>query len=327
MSDVLERCEVCHAMFDEEDLFCANCGTEVPDRAQVEDLPQAESSALVSTNNFECRGCGASMSYDASAQTLRCPFCGSEQLDERQDVKTISPQRVLPFAIHRDRAMTTLRGWLQAGFWRPGDLSSTAIVTKMAAVYVPYWVFSARIAAYWTADSSQTPMGARGNWFPLAGHHQGTYHGLLVGASGALTPAETSALCPFDLAAGVPPDQVDLKNAVFEPFRVQRKYARPLARHGFEELVRTDCAQYVSGQYRNLKVNLRLSNLTSQAVLVPVWIMAYRYQDQVYRFLINGQTGKATGAAPTSWRKVLAAVAVGIVLVVIAALVVGALAR
>ena len=36
----------------------------------------------LSTCNFTCRGCGASMSYDASAQTLRCPFCGSEQLDK-----------------------------------------------------------------------------------------------------------------------------------------------------------------------------------------------------------------------------------------------------
>ena len=145
MSDVLDRCSICQAMLDEEDLFCPNCGTEVPDRAQpVEGSPGTANSTLVSTHNFECQGCGASMSYDASAQTLRCPFCGSEKLDERQDFKTIAPQRVVPFTINRDAAMTSLRGWLRQGFWRPSDLSDAAIVTKMTPVFVPYWVFSAR---------------------------------------------------------------------------------------------------------------------------------------------------------------------------------------
>ncbi|HND56322.1 MAG TPA: zinc ribbon domain-containing protein, partial [Pirellulaceae bacterium] len=69
---------------------------------------------------------------------------------------------------------------------------------------------------------------------------------------------------------------------------------------------------------RNLKVNMLLDGLTSEPVLLPVWVMAYRYQDNVYRFLINGQTGHAIGTAPTSWRKMLAVVG-GIVLAFAAA--------
>lgn len=318
MSELSERCTVCQALLDEEDLFCANCGTEVPDRAHLADnSPGQASGALVSTHNFECQGCGASMSYDASAQTLRCPFCGSEKLDERKDAKTIAPNYVVPFDFNRDQAMASLRGWLTKGFWRPGDLSTAAIVTKMTAVFVPYWVFSARVAAYWTADSSQTPPGASGDWYPLSGRHQGEYQGLLVGASGALAPAETSAICPFDLRKGVAPDQVDLENVVFEQFRVQRKYARPLAGQGFENLVRQDCSRYVPGKCRNLKVNVQLEGLTSEAVLLPVWIMAYRYRDQLFRFLLNGQTGKATGQAPTSWKKILAVLGIVILAVII----------
>ena len=157
MPDVLERCQICRAILDEEDLFCPNCGTEAPLRGKSPHEP----TTFVSTFNFECRGCGASMSYDASAQALRCPFCGSEQLEERQDAKTIAPNKVVPFVLSRDVAVSTLRNWLKQGFWRPGDLSDAAIVTKMTAVYVPYWVFSAHTFTYWTADSSQTPAGAR----------------------------------------------------------------------------------------------------------------------------------------------------------------------
>jgi len=38
--------------------------------------------------------------------------------------------------------------------------------------------------------------------------------------------------------------------------------------------------------------------------------MAYRYRDQLYRFLVNGQTGRVTGQAPVSWKKVFAVSAV-----------------
>ncbi|MCA9154636.1 MAG: hypothetical protein R3C99_14565 [Pirellulaceae bacterium] len=312
MSEPLRRCSICQALIDEEDLFCANCGTEAPHAPH--DSPA--DSALVSTHNFTCQGCGASMSYDASAQSLRCPFCGSTHLDEQPDAKSLSPQQVVPFAIEREQALAAMRKWLGQGFWRPGDLASAAEVAKMTAVYVPYWVFSARTFTYWTADSDSVPFGASGDWVPVSGQHAGEYSGLLVGASSALSPRETAELCPFDLSVAVSPNHVDLENMVVEQFRVQRKYARPLAQQAIEQREAAACEQYVSGRCRNVRVNVRLQGLTSVPVLLPVWVMAYQYRGNLFRFLINGQTGKATGQAPFSWRKLIAVIA-GIFLILV----------
>lgn len=250
------------------------------------------------------------MSYDASAQTLRCPFCGSERLSAQRDTRTLRPQIVVPFVIDQTQANRLLQKWLGSSWWRPADLASSAVVTKMAAVFVPYWVFRARTFTYWNADSSDVPPGARGDWRPVHGEHQSEYDGILIGASATLTPEETAALQPFDLATGVPPEQVDLDHMLYEPFTVQRKYARPLAHHAIEQLEAAACCQYVPGQVRNMKVNVRVEELYGEPVLLPVWTMAYRYRNQVYRFLINGQTGRATGEAPLDWKKmVLVAIA------------------
>jgi predicted RNA-binding Zn-ribbon protein involved in translation (DUF1610 family) len=311
MTTTLHKCTICGAILDEEDLFCANCGTEAP--APEGQKPQPGS--VLATHNFLCDGCGAGMSYDASAQTLRCPFCGGEKLTEVKDAKTLSPQRIVPMKVTRDQALACMHKWLPSSFWRPSDLAQQAVIEKMTPLYVPYWVFSAHTYTYWTADTSQTPMGARASWYPVSGEHRGEYRGLLIGASGSLTPSETTTLCPFDLSEGVPPERVDLTNVVYEPFQVQRKYARPLAQRGFEELIGRDCKQYVPGNCRNMKVNVRAENLHGEPVLLPVYIMAYRYKGHVYRFLVNGQTGRCTGTAPTSYLKI-AAVA-GIVLAAI----------
>ena len=175
MAEVLEKCEVCGALLDEEDLFCANCGAEAPHRET-----SAPQTTLTSTHNFICSGCGASMSYDASAQTLRCPFCGSETLEEQKDVKVLAPQSVVPFVVDNSTAQTIMRQWLGSSFWRPGDLARTAAVEKMQAVYVPYWVFRAHTHTFWVADSNAVPSGAFGNWRPVSGEHQADYDGVLV---------------------------------------------------------------------------------------------------------------------------------------------------
>ena len=223
-------------------------------------------------------------------------------------------------------SLHALRKWLGKGFWRPSDLSERAAVTKITAVYVPYWVFTARTFTNWTADSSQTPFGARGDWIPMSGQHHGHYSGVLIGASSVLTPAETSAICPFDIAAGIAPDGADMQNVIIEQFRVQRKYARPMAKRGLESFERNACQQYVPGRCRNLQVNVRLEGLASEPVMLPVWVMAYRYKEQVFRFLLNGQSGRATGRAPTSWKKILIAALIAIFIAFVLMLLAGGVA-
>jgi DNA-directed RNA polymerase subunit RPC12/RpoP len=326
MSDQQLRCAICQSMVDEEDLFCANCGAEVPPPAGG--LARTAPGARLATYNFECTGCGASMSYDTRAGGLRCPFCASEQLVAKPDAKILAPERVVPFNTSHEQALVAMRGWLGRGFFRPGDLVAQAAVVRMQPVYVPYWVFAAETQTHWTADSSQTPAGARASWYPLAGEHQGQYENLLIGASGALTPGETHALCPFDLAAGVAPEQVDLDNVTVEQFSVPRKYARPLARSGIESLEAQACAaRYVPGSARNVHVNVRITALTSTPVLLPMWIMAYRYRERVFRLLVNGQTGKVTGQAPRSWWKLLLIPAAALAVLLTALMCAGLLGR
>lgn len=321
MSDLLEKCTVCDGLIDEEDLFCANCGAEAP---------HPEVRALVTeitTHVFKCQGCGASMSYDAKAQALRCPFCGSEDLQQEQDQRSISPRYVIPARLTQEAAMAALRNWLGSSFWRPSDLVATAVVQNMRLVYLPFWVFKAKTYTYWTADSSSTPAGARGDWYPLSGSHRSTYEGLLVGASSVLTTGEIRGIEPYDFLQSVVADQFDLNSVLYEQFRVPRKYARPYARSGFQQLESQACQQYVPGRCRNMKVNIRFESMSSEPVLLPCWIMAYTYRGEVFRFLLNAQTGKSTGTAPVSYWKIVGAILLAMLIVIFLMVVFGAMNR
>jgi hypothetical protein len=293
------RCTLCRNVVDPEDLFCATCGREVAsgDRA----APVLEQGLL----GFDCRGCGASMTYDARAQALRCAFCGSTDL-ARQPGTTgrEAPTRRVPFVLAVDAAHAAFTAWIGRGFWRPRALAKEAHVTALQAVYVPCWVFAARTDTHWVADSNQTPAFARADWCPVGGHSEGEVEGVLVLASGVLTSREVDGLVPFDLGSAVPYRREDVGVSAVEDVGLSRRGARPLARSAIDDLERARCAAFVPGRSRNVHVNVLVTDMTGEPVLLPVYVAAYRWRERSFRFLVNGQTGHVIGRAPLSRTKV-----------------------
>lgn len=311
---------------DEEDLFCANCGTENPYGGCDEDAELVSKTGLsqqASVHAFGCENCGASMSYDASAQSLRCPFCGSLSMTARPNARTLKPEGIVPFEVERQEIESTLKKWLSQGFWRPSDTVQASVLSEVTPVYVPFWIFSATTKTNWCADTSPPPVAARGSWYPMSGSQANRYSGVLIAASGILSQSEIQGVGKFNLQAAKPPDAIDLTNIIVEEFRLPRKDARPLARAAFERLEMAASQQYVPNRVRNLQVNVTLGDMRSEPMLLPVWITVYHYNKQPYRVLINGQTGECYGNAPISYTKIsLAFAALFLIILFIIAIVV-----
>ena len=69
--------------------------------------------------------------------------------------------------------------------------------------------------------------------------------------------------------------------------------------------IRAACSREVPGDtQRNLQVQTAFDAVAYKNALLPIWIAAYEYRSQPYRFLVNGVTGQCTGTAPYSWIKV-----------------------
>jgi LSD1 subclass zinc finger protein len=312
MSVATERCIACNSMVDVEDLFCPTCGREAP-----EPTGRALGRLSLGVKNFECRNCGATMSYDAGARDLKCPFCASVDLVDDGTKGILAPDCVLPFALDVRDAEKCLRDWLGSSVWHPGDLKSGAKIAELRRVYVPFWVVATDYSTRWTADTSDVAPGSRASWAPIRGEHEGHYDDLWVPASEAIPLDELDAIQPFDIEAGVPPDKAELEHATIEQFARTRRQARPLVQRRVEELEVWASARRVPGQARNVRVNVVLSNTSSRAALAPVYMLAYRYRDTSYRFLVNGQTGRSAGTSPVSAPRVAGAVAAVIAIIVL----------
>ena len=95
---------------------------------------------------------------------------------------------------------------------------------------------------------------------------------------------------------------------------------------GFEEAktvmeaqIREDIRRDIGGDAQRIdQMTVRIDDVTFKHILLPIWVAAYKYRGQSYRFVVNGQTGRVQGERPWSWIKVTLAVLAALVIIALA---------
>lgn len=314
------RCDSCGALRDAADNNAA-----IVEHDLREGLAKKSRGRLgAGAREVTCGECGAVVELPDGVAATRCSFCDSPQVapvDARQD--HLQPESLVPFSVGREPSLAAFKGWLAKRWFNPSDLTAKASVSELRGVYVPYWSFSTEVTSRWTADAGyhyhetetftdgqgqrQERSVQRTRWEPASGWRSDRHDDHLVCASKGLPEHLGRFAADFDLAAGLAAFSTDyLQGFAAETYAVELHAAWTRAQRELESVQESRCRQDVPGDtQRDLRCNHRFADTRFKHVLLPVWIAAFRYQDKVYRFLVNGQTGRVAGDAPRSWLKIL----------------------
>lgn len=312
-------CRSCKSPVEEDDLRCSICGcvTARPSVARARPVARI----------LRCRGCGAAVEYSAEAGAPRCAFCRDVLVVETPRDPVEQAELVVPFAVPPAVAASSLRAWLSTlGFFRPSDLARTASVEGLVAIAWCGWLVDGDAHVSWTADSDAGS--GRSEWAPHAGERPMPFRRMVVPASRGLRESECTRLVPsYDLAALLPTASQPGALGIVEQFDVQRSVARRVVVGALEREAKRCIASdgTVPGtRVRNVHVSVLLSSFRTHRVALPAYVLAYRYEDRVYRAIVHGQDARLTfGDAPYSIAKialvvVLVIAAVAIVILAIA---------
>jgi DNA-directed RNA polymerase subunit RPC12/RpoP len=292
---------------------------------------------------IQCKDCGATVNVGEGERTTACAFCGSKQvLNQATNESAIRPESMVPFAISKQDANKRFADWLGSLWFRPNDLKKIAKVQEMGGVYVPFWVFASNVFSQWTAERgwyyyvdetystvengqrvTRTRRVQHTRWEPAFGQRSDRYEDILVCAGRGLPQDLVDKLSSFNCKQLVPYAPSYLAGWRAESYSLDLMPGWSEGQNKIATQQNGRCSRDIGGDtHRNLSVANQFSNTTFKHVLLPIWIAAYRYNNKVFRFLVNGQSGEVVGKAPWSfWKIALLCLALAIVIGVVVAIV------
>ncbi len=351
-------CEGCGADFEfnigVQSLRCPYCGhvkqiafdddaaiAEQDFRAAIERVAEKRSDGAAASAGFRevaCADCGATVRFSGTLTSQTCAYCGSPlQLADVHDAPDRIPvDGVLPFAVNRAQAGVNLRAWVASRWFAPSDFKARGVRGDFSGVYTPFWTSDTltftryrgeRGEHYWVTvgTGKNKRRERRTRWYPAHGQFQRFFDDVLVIAATGLPAQRLDALEPWPLQQCVPFRQELLAGFLARTYDVDLDDGFLQARTRIAQALDLDVRGRIGGDTQRVhSIDTRYDAITFKHLLLPVWMLAYRYGDKSYQVVVNAATGEVQGDRPYSWVKialaVLAAVAVGGVIALIASL-------
>ena len=290
----------------------------------------------IKRHEIACRACGAKILFEPLHRTVRCPYCDSPSVIDRPATPDRpDPAFVVGFSVDRNKATHQMRRFIaRKKLAPPGLRGKTA--ERVSGVYLPTYLYSAVASSsfhatigedYYVTEVSRDSKGRtsvkrkrKTEYYQLRGPHRSYVGDVVVTASRGIPNDEVEGVEPFDLGGLRRFSSSMVSGWISEEPSMTRTECLQLARRESTGKIRGIVRRFMPGDScRGIESQTALSEEAIDLVLLPVWVFAMRYREDrpPIRLLVNGQTGKAWGKVPVSWKKVgiIAGVVLGLIAV------------
>lgn len=286
----------------------------------------------------KCGNCGASTTLKPNVISDACPFCASPLVVSGGTAHSIiKPKYLLPFKVDQKPAFEQFKKWVNGLWFAPNDLKQYVDnAEKLNGMYIPYWTYDANTISdysgergdnYVTTETytaiengksvTRTRSVTRIRWSYRTGTVYNNFDDVLVLASNSLPEEYTQALEPWDLESLTGFSEKFLSGFRTESYQVDVKTGFEKSKVIMSDEIRSTICQDIGGDHQRINtVQTTYNDITFKHILLPIWISAYRYNEKVYRFMINGRTGEVQGERPYSTVKIVLTVLASIVVLV-----------
>lgn len=268
-------------------------------------------------SEVRCEGCGANVAFQGTLTSTDCAFCGAPvQRDKVHDAEDRVPvDGVLPFRVEGSKAKAELRAWVQSRWFAPNEFKRRGIDGRFAGVYVPYWTFDALTFNRYTGQRGEhyyVTVGSgkhqrterRTRWYPASGSFDLPFDDVLVVGATNLPRDLLAKLEPWPVKDCRPFDPQILAGFLAQTYDVELPQGFVEGRARMDEEIRAETCRQIGGdEQRITSLDSHYDAITYKHVLLPVWILSYRYGDKTYRVVVNACTGEVQGTRPWSaWK-------------------------
>ena len=213
---------------------------------------------------------------------------------------------------------------MKTRWFAPNDFKKRGVQGKFSGVYLPFWTFDSHTFTRYRGERGEyyyVTVGSGDNkrrerrtrWYPASGSFHKFFDDVLVNGTRGLPAKVLEKLEPWPLARLVPFNQQLLAGFLAQTYDVELEPAFRDAKLRIDKAIRSAVEHHIGGDTQRIhRIDSKYDPITYKHLLLPVWLLAYKYKGKSYQTAINAMTGEVQGERPYSWIKITLAVLTGI---------------
>ncbi len=279
----------------------------------------------------QCDTCGAKVVFANNVTSKECEYCGAPR--QRGGVHAASDRiavdGMLPFQVEQRTAADALASWVKSRWFAPNEFLRRGVEGKFSGNYLPFWTYDAMTANWYTGERGEhytveverdgkKERETRTRWYPASGSFTRFFDDVMVCATEGLPKKVIQELEPWPMERVVPYTQQLLAGFGAKTYDITVGDGFREAKQRMDAAIHDEARRRIGGDEQRVhSVKSRYDALTYKHLLLPVWMLTYRFHEKPYRVVVNATTGEVQGERPYSAVKIALAVIAAIIAVII----------
>jgi DNA-directed RNA polymerase subunit RPC12/RpoP len=301
------KCKFCDAEFQASD-FEDHTVVDEPVKNESMDKEYVNSEGITDDMSvYECKNCGGEVVTLNTTMATICPYCGEAISITSKSVGDFRPELCIPFKKDKKQIVDIYKNYVSGSFLAPKEFKEQSTIEKIQGLFTPFYLHSINNKAKHAFEGEILSSHKRGydkvtthKVYSLTIDADGKFEKIPTDASKRIENSLMEAIEPFDYnecksynpayMAGFMAEQTD------DDVDDMNIRAETRSTQAMREKAHSAFRNYSS--VRQINESIKISQHTSQYVLLPVWLLNVKHGDKKYTFAINGQTGKVVGKLP-----------------------------
>lgn len=256
---------------------------------------------------YACKSCGGEIIGDETLASTKCPYCDNPIVMKGQFAGDLKPDYIIPFKLDKKKAIEGFKSHLLDKKLLPKAFKDENKIEEIKGVYVPFWLFDMNVEAsanykgtkyrYWTAgdydytEHKEYDVFRKGNL---------KFNNVPIDASKSIDNDMMESIEPFKFSEAVEFKTAYLAGYVADKYDVAVENCVEDIEKRVKVTTLSELGKTVSG-YDSINIrssNIKVVDSTTKYALYPVWLLNIKWNDKIYLFAMNGQTGKFIGDLP-----------------------------
>lgn len=332
------KCDGCGANMDfdpeTQQLKCAHCGL-LKDFEKSSAVAECDIHVALTDENkwadvvnaYKCENCGAEVVMAVGLTANKCPYCETSHVIKKEEFVGLRPNAVYPFVLSQDSAISNAKKYVKSRLFAPNKFKKNLLAENVNGVYQPGFTFDSKTFSHYQGRIGKRHTRTVGSgknrrtqtyivWRDISGTYNDLFDDVFVNADSDYSQSTLDKILPFSYETIKVYDDEYLAGYTAKRYNKSANDCWKEAKSIIDGIIEKRILRNYSYDVVDyLNVSTSHSEVTYKYVLLPVYLINYKYGKKNYTLHINGNSGKVAGKTPVSALKVAIATVLGLLIV------------